>query len=180
MIREEVGSSGPRIAPGRILKAGLAAAAIDAVYFSAIGATQGRSPGRVLQSIAGFWLGAESPGYGIWSQLLGLVTHVALATMMATGFALLRAGSAAIRRTSWSVSGVLYGLFLYAVMYLIVLPLRWPSLFPRFDGWVSVGDVGVHVAIGLAIAAIIGSHSRSVSAARTGSAESIPGEANAG
>jgi hypothetical protein len=44
---------------------------------------------------------------------------------------------AAARKIDWLTaqpvaSGALYGLTLWAVMYLIVLPLRWPALFPHF------------------------------------------------
>ena len=139
-----------------IILAALIAAAVDAVWFSTTAWLQGSSGYVVMQLTGGFWM---APGTalaaGNASFLLGCATHITVATMMATAFALLRPRLAMVRRTPL-VSGTLYGLFLYVVMNLIVLPLRWPRNFPRFDGWQSAGDLLVHVAFGIIFAALIG------------------------
>ena len=131
--------------------AGLIGAAIDALYFSASALMKGHSPVKVLQSIASFWLGPKSMDLGATSALLGVATHIGLSTIMATGFLLLVPRVEILRRSTL-VGGLLYGLVLYVVMYLVVLPLRWPALYPRWDGWRSLLDIAVHLAIDLSFA----------------------------
>jgi hypothetical protein len=137
-----------------ILLAGMTGAIIDAIYFSSLAIIDGHSPIRTLQGIASFWLGPKSAELGTASALLGLVTHVALATMMAAGFFVV---SLRFEGVQGSVvkAGLVYGAFLYLVMYLVVLPLRWPTVFPRWDGWRSGCDVAIHLMIGLAFAILI-------------------------
>jgi hypothetical protein len=36
----------------------------------------------------------------------------------------------------------------------VVLPLRWPGIFPRWDGLFSATDIATHVGVALAIAAV--------------------------
>lgn len=136
---------------GRVIAAGLVAGMVDALYFTVLSVVQGRTPIKALQSIAGFWLGSSSGSLGIKSALLGLLTHFALATIMAGGYLLFRVVH---RRTSMHpiLSGALYGALLYLIMYQIVLPLRWPAIFPRFDRWVSIADIGIHLLVGISIA----------------------------
>ncbi len=53
------------------------------------------------------------------------------------------------------VIGGLYGLILWAVMNLVVLPLRWPSLFPRFETLATAEQLFSHIAlVGIPIARI--------------------------
>lgn len=136
-----------------ILLAGFAAGAIDAAYFSIGALLKGGSPVRVLHSIAGFWLDKSAVEGGAGSATLGLVTHFALAIMMAAGFVLLRPFLPWLKGPML-LAGLGWGAMLYLLMYLVVLPLRWPALFPRWDGWTSVFDILVHLAIGITIAAI--------------------------
>ena len=138
-----------------ILLAGLAAGMVDAVYFSAGALMKGSTPVRVLQSIASFWLGKPSFGGGGASAMLGLITHFGLATLMAAGFVLLRPILPWLRGPALQ-AGIIWGALLYLLMYLVVLPLRWPSLYPRWDGWTSALDISVHLAVGIAIAVIAG------------------------
>ena len=45
------------------------------------------------------------------------------------------------------LSGALYGLLLWAVMYLVVLPLRWPALFPHFTAVSFAEQMLSHIAL---------------------------------
>jgi hypothetical protein len=136
-----------------IMLAGLAAAAVDAAYFTVKSLIENVGPVRVLQGIAGFWLGKSAVTSGSAGAALGAATHIGLATIMAAGFiAMYR--SLPVLRGSIIKMGTIYGIALYAVMYGIVLPLRWPEIFPTFSGWTSALDVVIHVAVGIAIAAI--------------------------
>jgi len=153
-----VNEAEPRIPSSRlpavIISAGLVGAAIDAFYFSTSALLAGRSPVRTLQGIAGFWLGKRSFDGGFGSAVLGAVTHVGLATLMAAGFVLVASRTSMMRRSALG-TGILYGAFLYLVMYLIVMPLRWPELYPRWSGLSSVLDICVHLVMGAAFAAIV-------------------------
>jgi hypothetical protein len=139
---------------GLVVLAGLIAAAIDAAYFSTFALIGGKSPALVLQSIASFWLGKASMDGGAASALLGAATHIGLATLMAAGF-FLAAPRVRVLRGNVLAAGVIYGLFLYCVMYLVVMPIRWPMIYPRWDGWRSVLDILVHVMIGIAVALVL-------------------------
>lgn len=147
-------------AAAKLVVAGVIGAAIDAVYFSSLALLDGRSPGQTLQGIASFWLGPRSSTLGAESMLLGAVTHIALAVLMAIGFAAYL-WAFPVLRNSVLRAGVSYGALLYLVMYLIVLPARWPAIFPRWDGWRSIGDICVHIAIAIAFAVVIGRNVRS-------------------
>jgi hypothetical protein len=54
-------------------------------------------------------------------------------------------------------AGTLYGLLLWAVMNLVVLPLRWPSLFPHFASRSLVEQLFSHIVlVGLPMAWMTG------------------------
>lgn len=137
-----------------VVVAGIAGGLVDAAYFSATALLNGRSPTAVLQSIATFWLGPAARDGGAASAALGLATHFALATIMASGYFFM-AKMLSFFRQRPRISGTAYGFFLYGVMYFIVLPLRWPALSPRFEGAKSLLDVAAHIAVGVAIALVI-------------------------
>lgn len=111
---------------------------LDLLSAFAFSAVKGVGPLRVLQGVAAGPFGdpmlqrASMP-----IALAGLIVHYALMTVMVTVFTLAAVFLPALRRRPllW---GTLYGLGLYLVMYWIVLPLRWPDLFPRTGAW----DVG--------------------------------------
>lgn len=140
------------IAP--IVAAGLAGAAVDGLYASAVGVIHGRTVMRVWQGVASGWLGKAAGDGGLATMALGLATHVAIATCMATAYAAVASRVTLLYRRPLAC-GALYGLVLYAVMYRLVLPLRWPTRFPRWDGWLSMADIASHVGVGLAIALVL-------------------------
>jgi hypothetical protein len=143
--------AGLRPAAARIAAAGLAGGAVDLAYATVVGATLGRSFQQVWQGVASGWLGRAAYGQGWASTLLGLLTHFGIATVMAGTFFLAARRGPVLRRRPL-LGGAVYGLGLYAVMYGLVLPLRWPGVFPRWDGVRSATDVLAHVGVGVAIA----------------------------
>lgn len=139
----------------RIALAGIAAGGLDFIYFSAKSLLHGSTPDKVFRAIARFW-----PLDGVTTNdavrtVIGVATHFGLATIMAAGFALLVPTSKIMQKAIWP-AGAAYGLALYLVMYLLVMPLRWPEIYPKFEGVSSVLDILVHVAIGLLFAAMLG------------------------
>lgn len=108
---------------------------LSAFLFSAV---KGIGPLRVLQSVAAGPFGdpvRQTPSGPV--ALAGLIVHYALMTVMVTLFTVAMLYLPALRRRPL-LSGLVYGLGLYLVMYWIVLPLRWPGVFPRTGAW----DVG--------------------------------------
>lgn len=138
-----------------LLVATVAAGTLDITYACVVSYFRGRMPVTVLQSVASGWLGPAAYQGGTGSALLGLATHYGIMAVMAGTYGLAAARIMRLRRRPWS-SGLLYGAGLYAVMYGIVLPLRFPAIFPRLNGWITVTDILVHMAVGVIIARVFG------------------------
>lgn len=130
----------------------LVAGTLDIAGAMVLSALHDRGPVKMLQSIAGAILGKSTYALGMQSALLGLAIHFAIMSAMVIGF-IAAASKAPLVLREPLVSGAAYGLLLYGVMYLIVLPLRWPSLFPTSDKATIVGQLVCHVLlVGLPIA----------------------------
>ncbi|MGH9836858.1 MAG: hypothetical protein ACREBD_13360 [Blastocatellia bacterium] len=105
-----------------ILWGGLIAGALDITAAFINSGLRGRSPIWVLQSVAGGWLGRNSFQGGLKTALLGLALHFFIATMWAAAYCL--ASLKLHRLTRQAVlCGLLYGVVVYLVMYMVVLPL---------------------------------------------------------
>lgn len=144
----------------RVVAAGLAGGAVDFVYACAVGLSSGRSVQRVWQGVASGLIGKPAGEMGWVSSALGMAIHFSIALTMAAAFAVAAGRLPLLYRRPWS-AGVLYGLVLYGVMYGIVLPLRWPAVFPNWDGVKSVLDILAHVGVGLAIVFVLRGRTRS-------------------
>lgn len=129
----------------------LAAGTLDITYACVASAFRGRMPLTLLQSVASGWQGPAAYSGGTASAVLGLATHYGIMLAMVATFALARLRIAALHERPWW-AGSIYGLCLYGVMYGIVLPLRFPEVFPRLNGWLTVTDIIVHLSVGLIIA----------------------------
>lgn len=112
------------------IRATLIAGTLDMLSAAAYALMAGKNPLAVPVGIASaVWPGAlkaGAPALGV-----GLLLHFAIMLVMVVVYV------AAARRFSWLTqkpvaSGVIYGLILWAVMNLVVLPIRWPALFPHF------------------------------------------------
>ena len=102
--------------------AGALAGALDLTAASIQGALNGRTPERVLQSIASGWLGKQSYDAGAASAALGFVTHFFIATSAAAVFWAASRRYPQLVRHAWTW-GAGYGLVVYATMYEVVIPL---------------------------------------------------------
>lgn len=148
-----------RVSLGRVAAAGLAGGVVDFAYASVMGLSSGRSIQRVWQGVAGGLIGKPAADMGWVSSALGMAIHFAIAMTMAAAFAVAAGRMPWLYRRPWAV-GFLYGLVLYAVMYRVVLPLRWPAVFPNWNGLNSVLDILAHVGVGLAIVFVLRGRSR--------------------
>ena len=111
-----------QIVPG-ILLAGLGAGVMDITAACINGAIRnGRTPFFVLQSVAGGWFGAKTFEGGYKTATIGILTHFFIATIWAAIFYLASTKLPFLTRQA-VICGILYGIAVYAVMYMVVLPL---------------------------------------------------------
>lgn len=127
--------------------------AADATLFSAL--YRGAPPGRVWQSVASGALGRAAFDGGTATVALGLAFHFFIAACVVIVYALAsRRWSVLSRR--WVALGALYGLCVYAVMNLVVIPLSaiGPTLpaLPAFINGILIHIVGVGIPSGWAAA----------------------------
>jgi uncharacterized membrane protein YagU involved in acid resistance len=107
----------------KIVLATLVAGTLDilsAVIYTLIA---GHRPIVMLKGLASAVLGDGAIDGGIEIALAGLLIHFAIMAVMATVF-VLAAARIPLLRTQWLLAGIAYGIALWAVMNLIVLPLR--------------------------------------------------------
>lgn len=90
---------------------------------------KGGTAGMVLRGVASGPFGDAASRWGAGGALLGLGVHFAIMIVMVAAYFMLAANRKLDAVPPW-VAGTGYGLALYALMYLIVLPSRWPTIYP--------------------------------------------------
>ena len=144
----------PRSPVGHVLAAGLVAGTCDIAYALAWSVAHGGTIERLLQAIASGWLGKAAFDGGAATAALGLASHYAIVLVAAALFML------ASRRLPWlrvhpCLAGALYGLAIYGVMNVVVVPLSAAPFHLHYRLWSTVGDVASHVfGVGLPISYI--------------------------
>lgn len=143
-----------------ILFAGLIAGTLDilAAFLNAY-ASKGVLPVRVLQYIASGWFGTEAFAGGTVMAIYGLFFHYLIATTWAVIFFLLYP-YLSIRAKNKIVTGLVYGIVVWFLMSVVVLPL---TNIPNANGGIKFPDalVGMGilmVAVGLPISIIVHRH----------------------
>lgn len=141
-----------------ILLGGLIAGVLDITYacvFSYV--RSGRTPVFVLQSVASGALGRDAYQGGAKIAALGLGFHFLIA-LTAAAIYVLASRALPFLITQPVISGIAYGLCVYAVMYCVVLRLSairatsWPWSLPKS---VFIGGLLIHMfGIGLPIALV--------------------------
>jgi hypothetical protein len=99
---------------------------LSAFVFSGI---RGTGPLTVLSGVASGPFGDAMAHSGWTGAAVGLGIHFAIMAVQVAAFMLLAAWQPGILQTRL-VTGVLFGLAVYVVMYWVVLPIRWPDVFP--------------------------------------------------
>ncbi|HYC67431.1 hypothetical protein [Brevundimonas sp.] len=132
-----------------ILWATLAAGTLDIA--SAILLNLGVGPQVVLQSVAGGWLGRAAYQGGWPTALLGLASHFGIMLVIAAIYMTLAARQPLLR-SQWLLAGVVWGVLIWLVMTLVVIPLSASTLSPP-DAYHVVQGLIVHVVmVGLPMA----------------------------
>lgn len=142
-----------------ILVGGLICGSMDLTAASVFyGLLRGRSPVRIMQSVASGLLGAEAYNGGAASAVLGVALHFLIAFTATAVFYLLS------RRLHFLLkyalpSGILYGIAVYFFMNRIVVPL---SAFPHKTAPEITGII-IHIfCIGIPIALAIRRYSKTI------------------
>lgn len=105
-----------------IVYGGAACGILDGVAASVQFAIRGIEPLRVWQGVASGLMGNRAFGMGWFSGAFGLILHFLIALIVTTVFVGACRGFRALQHFYW-ISGPLYGVVVFLVMNLIVVPL---------------------------------------------------------
>lgn len=105
-----------------IVSGGAACGILDGVAASVQFALRGIEPLRVWQGVASGLMGERAFGMGWFSGAFGLVLHFLIAVIVTTVFVGACPQFPALQQFYW-ISGPLYGVIVFLVMNLIVVPL---------------------------------------------------------
>jgi hypothetical protein len=141
-----------------ILTAGLVVGVLDISSAFVIWWQRGVALRRGLQGIAAGLLGANSYDDGLVTAGLGLALHF-LVVFVVVSFFYLASRKIEFLTIHAVVSGVLYGIGVYIVMYWFVLPTAFPTFRHRL--WNELLAVAIHISlIGLPCALIVRRYSQ--------------------
>ena len=107
----------------------LVAGTLDILSAFVFAGIKGTGPLAVLSGVATGPFGETMANSGWSGALVGLGVHFGIMAVQVATFMLLAAWQPGILQTR-VVTGILYGLAVYVVMYWVVLPIRWPDAFP--------------------------------------------------
>ena len=125
-----------------ILVTGLIVGTMDILSAFIIALSRGSTITRLLQFIASGVLGREAFQGGMATALLGLALHFFIAFTLVAVFYAARRSFSFIRQHAIS-SGIVYGLIVFAVMNLVVLPLS--AAKPRHSLSGDLIQIGIHM-----------------------------------
>ena len=121
---------------------GLIVGTMDIISAIIIVLWRGSTVTRLLQFIASGLLGPQAFQGGTGTAILGLALHFLIAFTLVIVFYVARRSVGLVRRHAIS-SGIIYGLIVYAVMNLLVLPLS--AAKPRHSVSGNLIQIGIHM-----------------------------------
>ena len=151
-----------------IVLGGFTAGVLDIADAFIVTTINGGTPTRVLQAIASGMLGREAYQGGAPVAALGLALHFLIACSAAAVFFLISRAFPAVLRHA-VVSGMTFGLGVWAVMYYAVLPITFsrPNVLPAWP--LLLNQLGIHaLGVGLPIALLAWRSARAVYVASFG------------
>ena len=113
------------------------AGTLDILSAFVFGGIKGVGPGQILRYVASGPFGNSMSDGGLAAAAIGLGVHYALMAIMVSLFFLVASRVDLVRR-QWILSGSLYGILIYLIMYWIVVPTRFGTI-PKTDLW-SIGN----------------------------------------
>ncbi|WHU02852.1 hypothetical protein [Sphingomonas sp. NIBR02145] len=137
----------------RILVSTLVAGTLDIAAAALLAIQAGRTPDKMLRGVASGPF-PDAVHWGLGGAALGLLVHFAIMAVMAAVY-ILAADRLPVLKAQRLLAGILYGIATWAVMNLVVLPLRWPTVFPHLDLQSVATQLFCHIVlVGLPIALI--------------------------
>lgn len=137
----------------RILVSTLVAGTLDIAAAALLAIQAGRTPDKMLRGVASGPF-PDAVHWGLGGAALGLLVHFAIMAVMAAVY-ILAADRLPVLKAQRMLAGILYGIATWAVMNLVVLPLRWPTVFPHLDLQSVATQLFCHIVlVGLPIALI--------------------------
>lgn len=117
---------------GYFRQAWLICGTLDLLYAVILAMIMGGRANAVLLSVASGPFGGGVAQWGVAGSIAGVAVHFAIMAVMVWVYGQLFRRTPLGSLNPW-IAGTLYGLALYGVMYLIVLPLRFPAVHPLTD-----------------------------------------------
>jgi hypothetical protein len=111
-----------------IVVATLICGTLDILLAVMLTLTRGKAPADMLRFVASGPF-PDAVNWGAAGSILGLVVHYTLMAVMVAWFVIAARNVPALTDKPW-LAGLIYGLITYAVMNLVVLPLRFPAAWP--------------------------------------------------
>lgn len=105
------------------------AGTLEILSVFAFGVSQGASPLGVLGGIGSALVDRGAIGNEWVLGAIGLALHFGIMAVMATAYVLVAALLPFVNRV-WLLSGIVFGAILWGIMERVVLPYRWPTMFP--------------------------------------------------
>lgn len=137
-----------------IILGGFVAGALDITSAFVTYVPHGATEIGILHFVASGLIGKAAMNGGLATAVLGLCVHFGLTTLMAALFVTASLWFEGLRRAPW-ISGIVYGLVVYAVMTYVAVPLSAVASWTPASGWAMVGGILVHCTyVGLPIALI--------------------------
>ena len=143
-----------RIPASLIIKAGVVAGILDicfAFLYSYI--KRGTNPVTVLQNVAKFVLGKETITNAVILSITGLLIHFIIALLWAALFFILYR-RLNLMKINKIVTGILYGLFVWTIMNVVLLPLWSHKPFVFNPESSTINAVILILAIGMSLSLI--------------------------
>ena len=117
-----------RLTAKPIVVATLICGTLDILWAVILTLSRGREPAAMLRGVASGPF-PDATDWGTGGAFLGLVVHFALMAIIVAVFVLTARRYPTLLDRPW-LSGLIYGLITYAVMNLVVVPLRFPAAWP--------------------------------------------------
>src|SRR5438067_9663970 len=111
-----------------ILAATLVCGTLDILFAVILTLMRGKEPAAMLRFVASGPF-PDATGWGAAGSVLGLAVHFSLIAIMVALFVIVARNHPALlgKPLLW---GIIYGLITYAVMNLVIVPLRFPAAWP--------------------------------------------------
>ena len=117
-----------RLVAKPIVLATLICGTLDILWAVMLTLWRGREPATMLRGVASGPI-PDATDWGTGGAILGVVVHFTLMAIIVAVFVLTTRRYPALLDRPW-LSGLIYGLITYAVINLVVVPLRFPAAWP--------------------------------------------------